>query len=167
MKSLGHCSTTNCSICTIAKLRARRRQGRSALPCALGRRVGDLCERSTESRVSESAILGRPEDLAARAKPQLPQIARELLQNMDSAFPDLYQAFFLGNSVRQDIPPAPPALRLLRGASNRPRAWAKSQPATAGEDERGVAAFNDPSDASEDGALESPRVPRWRSFAER
>ncbi len=56
-------------------------------------------------RVSESAILGRPKDLAARAKPQLPQIARELLQNMDSTSPDLYQTCFLGNSARKDIPP--------------------------------------------------------------
>lgn len=56
-------------------------------------------------RVSESAILGRPEDLAARAKLQLPQIARELLQNMDSTSPDLYQTFFLGNSARKDMPP--------------------------------------------------------------
>ncbi len=56
-------------------------------------------------QVSESAILGRPEDLAARAKPLLSQIARELLQNMDSTSPDLYQTFFLGNSARKDIPP--------------------------------------------------------------
>ena len=56
-------------------------------------------------RLSESAILGRPEDLAARAKPLLSQIARELLQNMDSTSPDLYQTFFLGNSARKDIPP--------------------------------------------------------------
>jgi hypothetical protein len=56
-------------------------------------------------RISESAILGRPEDLAARATPQLPQIAGELLQNMDSTSPDLYQTFFLGNSARKDIPP--------------------------------------------------------------
>jgi hypothetical protein len=56
-------------------------------------------------QVSESAILGRPEDLAARARPLLSQIARELLQNMDSTSPDLYQTFFLGNSVRKDIPP--------------------------------------------------------------
>jgi hypothetical protein len=56
-------------------------------------------------RVSESAILGRPEDLAERAEPLLPQIARELLQNMDSTSPDLYQAFFLGNSPRKDLPP--------------------------------------------------------------
>jgi hypothetical protein len=56
-------------------------------------------------RVRESAILGRPQDLAGRAKPQLPQIARELLQNMDSTSPDLYQTFFLGNSARKDIPP--------------------------------------------------------------
>jgi hypothetical protein len=56
-------------------------------------------------RVGESAILGRPEDLAARAKPQLPQIAGELLQNIDSTSPDLYQTFFLGNSPRKDIPP--------------------------------------------------------------
>jgi hypothetical protein len=55
--------------------------------------------------VSESAILGRPEDLAARAKPHLPQIARELVQNMDSTSPDLYQTFFLGDSARKDIPP--------------------------------------------------------------
>jgi hypothetical protein len=56
-------------------------------------------------RVSESAILGRPEDLAERAEPLLPQIARELLQNMDSTSPDLYQAFFLVNSPRKDLPP--------------------------------------------------------------
>jgi hypothetical protein len=56
-------------------------------------------------RVSESAILGRPEDLAERAKPLLPQIARELLQNMDSTSPDLYRTFFLQNSARKDIPP--------------------------------------------------------------
>jgi hypothetical protein len=55
-------------------------------------------------RVSESPILGRPEDLAA-LKPRLPQIAREMLQNMDSTSPDLYQTFFLGNSAREDIPP--------------------------------------------------------------
>ena len=56
-------------------------------------------------RDSESAILGRPEDLAARARPLLSQIARELLKNMDSTSPDLYQSFFLGNSARKDIPP--------------------------------------------------------------
>jgi hypothetical protein len=56
-------------------------------------------------RVSESAILGRPEDLAARAKPFLSQIALELLQNMNSRSPDLYQTFFLGNGARKDIPP--------------------------------------------------------------
>jgi hypothetical protein len=56
-------------------------------------------------QVSESAILGRPEDLAARAKPLLSQLARELLQNMDSTSPDLYRTFFLGNSARKDIPP--------------------------------------------------------------
>jgi hypothetical protein len=56
-------------------------------------------------RVSESAILGRPEDLAERAKPLLTQIARELLQNMDSTSPDLYQGFFLANSAPKDIPP--------------------------------------------------------------
>ena len=56
-------------------------------------------------QVSESAILGRPEDLAARAKPLLSQIARELVQNMDSTSPDVYQTFFLGNSARKDIPP--------------------------------------------------------------
>ena len=56
-------------------------------------------------RVSESAILGRPEDLAERAEPLLPQIARELLQNMDSTSPDLYQAFFLGGNTRKDLPP--------------------------------------------------------------
>jgi hypothetical protein len=50
-------------------------------------------------QVSESAILVRPEDLAARAKPLLSQIARELLQNMDSTSPDLYQTFFLGNTT--------------------------------------------------------------------
>jgi hypothetical protein len=55
--------------------------------------------------VSESAILGRPEDLAARANPLQSQIARELLQNMDSTSPDLYQTFFLGSSARKDIPP--------------------------------------------------------------
>jgi hypothetical protein len=49
--------------------------------------------------VSESAILGRPEDLAARAKPLLSQIARELLENMDNTSPDLYQTFFLGNAT--------------------------------------------------------------------
>jgi hypothetical protein len=56
-------------------------------------------------QVSESAILGQPEDLAERAEPLLPQIARELLQNMDSTSPDLYAAFFLGNSARHDLPP--------------------------------------------------------------
>ena len=48
----------------------------------------------------------------------------------------------------------PTALRLLRGASNRPRASAKSQPAAVGGDESEVAAFDDPSDTSEDGTLE-------------
>jgi hypothetical protein len=56
-------------------------------------------------RVSESQILGRPGDLAERAEPLLPQIARELLRNMDSTSPDLYQAFFLGNGTRRDLPP--------------------------------------------------------------
>lgn len=56
-------------------------------------------------RVSESAILGRPEDMAERAKPMLPQIARELLRNMDSASPELYKTFFMGNSTRTDLPP--------------------------------------------------------------
>jgi hypothetical protein len=56
-------------------------------------------------RVSESAILGRPEDLAERAKPLLPQIARELFRNMDSTSPDLYAAFFLGNGEGSDFPP--------------------------------------------------------------
>jgi uncharacterized protein YjaZ len=55
--------------------------------------------------VSESAILGRPEDLAERAQPLLPQIARELLQNMDSTSPNLYQAFFLLGSPRKGLPP--------------------------------------------------------------
>jgi hypothetical protein len=55
-------------------------------------------------RVGESAILDGPEDLAAR-QALLSQIARELLQNMDSTSPDLYQTFFLGSSARKDIPP--------------------------------------------------------------
>jgi hypothetical protein len=55
--------------------------------------------------VSESAILGRPEDLAERTQPLLPQIARELVQNMDSTSPSLYQAFFLLGSPRKDLPP--------------------------------------------------------------
>jgi hypothetical protein len=55
--------------------------------------------------VSESAILGRPEDLAEQTKPLLPQIARELLENMDSTSPDLYQAFFLSGGPRKDLPP--------------------------------------------------------------
>jgi hypothetical protein len=55
--------------------------------------------------VSESAILGRPEDLAERTKPLLPLIARELLENMDSTSPDLYQAFFLLGGPRKDLPP--------------------------------------------------------------
>jgi hypothetical protein len=55
--------------------------------------------------VSESAILGRPEDLAERAKPLLAAIARELLQNMDSTSPDVYQTWLLGNTARKDIPP--------------------------------------------------------------
>lgn len=54
--------------------------------------------------VSENAILGRPQDLAARAESRLPEIARALLQNMDSTSPDLYAAFFLGNSGQSEVP---------------------------------------------------------------
>jgi hypothetical protein len=56
-------------------------------------------------QVSESAILGHPEDLAARTRPLLSAIAGELLRNMDSTSPDIYQAFFVVNSARKDIPP--------------------------------------------------------------
>jgi hypothetical protein len=47
----------------------------------------------------------RPEDLAERTKPMLPQIARELLENTDSTSSDLYQTFFLADGPRKDIPP--------------------------------------------------------------
>ena len=76
-----------------------RRQGRSALPRALGRRLATYVSgvlKSPSQRKRDSGSSGRP---GCARQAQLPQIARELLQKMDSASPDLYQAFFLGNSA--------------------------------------------------------------------
>jgi hypothetical protein len=56
-------------------------------------------------KASESEILGRPKDLAQRACPLLPRVAREMLQNMDSTSAEVYESFLLGRSARKDIPP--------------------------------------------------------------
>ncbi len=53
-----------------------------------------------------------PHDLEERARPMLPQLARELLENMDSTSKDEYAAFFFW--PQQASRPAP-AQRLLRG----------------------------------------------------
>jgi hypothetical protein len=56
-------------------------------------------------KASESEVLGRPKDLAQKTRPLLPRIAREMLQNMDSTSPEVYEGFFLGHTARNDMPP--------------------------------------------------------------
>jgi hypothetical protein len=55
--------------------------------------------------VEFSAILGRPTDLEERAKPLLPQLARELLQHFDATDDAVYRQYFFGQHGRTDIPP--------------------------------------------------------------
>jgi hypothetical protein len=54
--------------------------------------------------VSEHILFGLPEDMPARARGMLPKLAAELREKLDSKTPEDYQAFFWGNSPRQDIP---------------------------------------------------------------
>ncbi|KFE58447.1 hypothetical protein [Hyalangium minutum] len=54
--------------------------------------------------VSERMVFGLPEEMPARARALLPKLAAELRVKLDSKSPEDYQAFFLGNSPRQDIP---------------------------------------------------------------
>jgi hypothetical protein len=55
--------------------------------------------------VSESVVLGRPPDLAERARPMLPKLAAELLENFDSTSAEEYAAFFYGRRQRGEVPP--------------------------------------------------------------
>jgi hypothetical protein len=50
-------------------------------------------------------LFGLPVDMPERAQRMLPQLARELLDNMDSTSEQEYAKFFLGNSERGDAPP--------------------------------------------------------------
>jgi hypothetical protein len=56
-------------------------------------------------RASKSVVLGKPADLAERARPVLPQLAAELLRNFDSQSSTAYAAFFLGGAKRSAFPP--------------------------------------------------------------
>jgi hypothetical protein len=54
--------------------------------------------------VSERILFGLPEDMPARARELLPKLAAELRAKLDSKTSEDYQAFFLGNTPRKDIP---------------------------------------------------------------
>src|SRR5271156_6864063 len=146
---------TYSSITTVAYLPSPnyghgRLHGRPALPCALGRRIGDRCERSTESPGQRKRDSGSSRRLGcasqALAVSNRPRTAPEHGQYVPRSLSDL----LLG---KQRTKGHPAALRLLRRASYRSRTWAKLQPAAVSGDEWGVAAFHDASDTSEDGAL--------------